>query len=316
MAKGRLRKVLSHARLNWQIIRYRLARWRNDLLLFNPWMLAFWPLSFLTGVALSIWFSFKDRLPPKYVELEPLILSTFGGFCLVAYFIIAAVAAWLLLARERGYNDDKRSFNSVAGALFNGLEPSISMRVATLTSVLGHLKSELGDPLDLALYVAGTEAANDFGQQLPLIYERDIRGRRGLPGWDRLSFEEKVREWLRYDSENGWGQLSPTFSSPGQAPQGQDPTVTIRILHSYGLVAGVGGRAFAQLMAGYCETVLSAILAAHTLGVWGEYMNAEYRIARIEHKADVDVPVLIFDITARARDRSAAEATTQASASS
>ena len=32
MAKGRLRKVLSHARLNWQIIRYRLARWRNDLL--------------------------------------------------------------------------------------------------------------------------------------------------------------------------------------------------------------------------------------------------------------------------------------------
>lgn len=173
----------------------------------------------------------------------------------ILYFLMVAVLIHEQLQVERRLRRQDASFwYDKRGTLYNGTEPNIAFRIKTFSEILKSLGAKVGmDQLRPILRHTGEVAANDFAEHLPDIYDKNIRSARGGLPWDELDFKGRLYEWLEYDSRTGWGVLAGEFQGSRK--------INVSITHHRKLYDGDGGRLFGEFLAGYCRTVLAAILA-------------------------------------------------------
>ena len=202
-----------------------------------------------------------------------------GSAVLVQFFILAAVFYYEKLQSERMLRRQEEAFKyDKRGTLYNGSEPNIAFRVATFQGILKCIADTFGSaPTQTALLDAGANASEDFAQNLPRIFDGDVQHYRGGPVWSQLSFREKLQQWADYDSATGWGIMSIKWDEPNDI-------VVVSVSHQRSLLEGPGGHLFAYFLAGYCKTVLTAIIKNHDSGKPGDFVEAD--IANIDPRDD------------------------------
>lgn len=161
----------------------------------------------------------------------------------------------------------ERRWHQMTGVLFHGDQPNISFRVETFKSMLGSLEAWIGaDALQEALLEAGREASTNFGSEFPGIYDIDVRPFKRGKTWTQLSLAKKLSAWSEYDSATGWGSIDADL---------RGRTVTVAITHNRGLFDDDTGNSFGYFLAGYCQSVLSAIIKDHEEVNFRKYTAAE-----------------------------------------
>jgi hypothetical protein len=255
-----------------------VASWRSFFEL--PMVKAFVWLAAPIGIAFFV----NSRLPDDVI----IDLHNPGNSIVVllavlsVYFYTCAVIAGeqteqqrKLRAIEQAFHYDKR------GTLYNGDEPMIALRVATFRGVLDGMAEDLGmEEVREALVKTGRLASVNFAAFLPSIYERDVRGLKGGESWNDLSFHKKLFEWCDYDSAGGWGIFEC---------DAQDTGIRVFISHRRGLIEGRAGALFASFLAGYCETVLTQIMATHRRGKFADFSKAVLKAVKVQNVESVEL---------------------------
>lgn len=247
----------------------RLGRWYEQMVGDLPWVKA---VGIVVPLAVAV--VYISRYLPAGHAVDWTNANIYVIFCsviFVIYFLLVAVFYQARLGTERelrkveqGFRYDKR------GTLYNGSQPNIAFRVATFKGILLGLTSFVEEAkLQNALFKSGASAAKDFAAKLPKIYDADIQTRRGGSRWENLSMDEKLSEWMDYDSATGWGIL--TAQRPTNA------LVNISVNHQRDLLEGAGGLLFAHFLAGYCQTVLASIVLDHSIGHFRDINKAELK---------------------------------------
>lgn len=224
-----------------------------------PWLRAVGPVFSLLGIFVVVNANIPDSAlsPSDFPNFWPGIFVFFSFL----YLLLVAVYANDRLRTERQLRQVEEGFSyDSRGTLWNGGEPNIAFRIKTFKGVLAGLNGALKKAdLSKAMTAAGKEAAEDFATSFGAIYESDIRSKKGGSPWSELPINQKLEKWAEYDSSTGWGILSA--SADGDE-------ITVEVVHLNGLYEGEGGQIFGHFIAGYCKTVVSALIASHESGAF------------------------------------------------
>lgn len=168
------------------------------------------------------------------------------------YLLLVAVLFKAKLLTERQLRAAEDSFRyDNRGTLFHGTQPAIAFRVITFRSMLEGLEVANPSAFRDALFEAGLDAAKDFAQHLPELYDLNVHRLRGGYRWMDLSFPEKLQKWTDYDSATGWGIIAAHIDGKN---------ISITVTHYNGLFDPPP--LFASFLAGYCKTVIQTVLSA------------------------------------------------------
>lgn len=232
-----------------------------------------------TGAAAAGIFFANSRVPSEVaIDLTRADVQIGVVFAVVAgYFFLVAILSseQLRLVKklrqaEQGFKYDKR------GTLYNGHEPNISFRIVTFKGILEGVSSLIPKrEVEAALVDTGRLASVDFAENLPTIYNADVRGSSSGSSWDRLSFDEKVHQWTDYDSATGWGVMTARLN---------DDSAVVSVAHLRRLFTGEGGTLFGFFLAGYAETVMSKLISKHKKGKYSDYSRV--KLVSVNTKGD------------------------------
>lgn len=198
----------------------------------------------------------------------PRIAELAIGVVLIAYVGLAAIYAGDRLTAERKLRSVEQGFRyDNRGTLYNVHEENIAFRIATFKGILDGIAGEIGSAkLKEVLRDTGRNAARNFAENLPDIYNKDVARRKNNRAWDELLFEEKIQRWTDYDSATGWGILTAKVERSG---------VRVSVTHLEGLFSDASGTMFGNFLGGYCEVVVTAIARGQTTGRFKECDSAE-----------------------------------------
>ena len=167
---------------------------------------------------------------------------------LVVFIIILLLNSFLSSAASSAAHEKFGFHYDGKGILWNGHEPNISFRIETFKAMLASFDHK---SLNEIMLEVGIAAGLNFAQKFATdIYPEELQGKNGNNPWMDLTFEEQLTIWAEYDSATGWGLITP--KSAGEI-------IEIDVQHLK-LFEGKEGEAFANFLAGYCLTVLKAIL--------------------------------------------------------
>jgi hypothetical protein len=212
-----------------------------------------------------------ERLPRSIVRPPEVVSGEyFIAICIVAVFLmcLVCVSAYEIHRQIKMRQKDEGMTYDRRGTLFNGREPNIAFRILTFQNILADISKHIEENMvEEAFVQTGKSAAVNFAANMPhIIDSHSPLDRR----WSTLAFRDKLDVWSNYDSATGWG----VFSS---FQREQERMVVVRVSHYKGLFAGEGGGHFAQFLAGYCETLLTSIVAGHEDGIFHDYSAAKLR---------------------------------------
>jgi hypothetical protein len=164
------------------------------------------------------------------------------------------------------------------GILHHNNQINISMRVETFQTMLHPISELIGEKeLDAAFYKGGSAAGKVFATAFPMIYRERIQ-KGGMPDWDAVSFEQRLKLWQRNDETSGWGDLDVNHKASENA-------ILVQIYHPT-LFRGKIGNAWSHFMAGYIEALLNEMAkprrgirfeSSRGIDNQGAYINLEFR---------------------------------------
>ncbi len=183
------------------------------------------------------------------------------------YASILAVVSRAQVKSERDKRDLEYSFHyDGGGALYNGTQVNIALRISTLKALLGAISKNSGDDVKEAMRQAGKSAAASFAPDLASIYNDNVQRRHGGKLFEEMYFREKLKSWSDYDTRTGWGSIHQELKSN---------QLTLHITHYKGLFDDMEGEAFAEFLAVYCEQIVTELLQSDSEGDYATYTSAE-----------------------------------------
>jgi hypothetical protein len=184
--------------------------------------------------------------------LSTFLVNPYGFWLFVFVLLFIIATSCLSVLRAIRHPVIPNPILSKDGVLLFDREEHIAFSVRTLKSLLIRLSDQLPEGHARETLLASGEAAGRrFGANFEQIYTERIEADHIKP-WSKLTENEKLDAWERYDATAGWGRIAAhQFNARKQ--------IDIVISHPT-LFEGGGGELFTWLLVGYCKEVATAIL--------------------------------------------------------
>jgi hypothetical protein len=207
------------------------------------------------GVVLSAWQAYEIAISmlgvPRLADPLPirLLAMTAVLYVVVLLGILAIGGLWQLsnFSRRAGI------FVASGGELHKGSELQLSLRVATFKALIEALALDVpAHELNDRFLQVGREAGRGFAARIGTIHDTVATAGEA---WAGMRDEERMRWWTSYDRTSGLGLISTVARTNAIIVEIQHDALFSRDdLHPK------SGEAIANMLGGYCETVLNGIL--------------------------------------------------------